>query len=123
MKLPNFRLHETQARFAAVFGAMAILCLCALIVAVFYNFDRELMVIQFNPRGGLGKFRQIGVFAGTAVTLGVGLTAGLLGFNSLGQKRNMRQGLSWMGMAFGALAVSMAPVLLYAWMTLNQSVI
>jgi len=35
----------------------------------------------------------------------------------------MRQGLSWMGMAFGALAVSMAPVLLYAWMTLNQSVI
>ncbi|MCA9254114.1 MAG: hypothetical protein KDA33_00690 [Phycisphaerales bacterium] len=121
MKLPNLRLHETQARFAALFGAIAILCLLALVYAVFRGFNREMMAIVFNPDGGLGKFRKIGVFVGTAVTLGVGLTAGLLGFNSLGQKRNTKPIFSWVGVAFGALAVSIAPVLLYAWLTLNQS--
>lgn len=121
MKLPNLRLHETQAQFAAICGVVAFGCLLALTYAVFKGFSQEMMAIVFNPNTGLGKYRKIGVFAGTAVTLGVGVAAGLLGFNSLGQKRNHRQGMSWLGLAFGALAVSAAPVLLFAWMQLNQS--
>ncbi|MCB9852138.1 MAG: hypothetical protein H6819_03510 [Phycisphaerales bacterium] len=121
MKLPNLRLHETQAQFAAILGVLALFCLVALTYAVFRGFNQDMMAIIFNPSAGLGKYRKLGVFAGTAVTLGVGVTAGLLGFNSLGQKRNTKQGMSWLGLAFGALAVSAAPVLLFAWMQLNQS--
>lgn len=123
MKLPNLRLHETQARVASLFGVLALLCLAALVVIVFKNFNTELMAISYNPKGGIGKFRKIAVFAGTALTIGIGLAAGGLGFNSLGQKRNNKQGMSWLGLALGALSVSIAPILLFAWLELNQPVL
>lgn len=123
MKLPNFRLHETQARAAGVFGVLAILCLAALAVVVFKNFSTEMMAINFNPRSSLGKYRKFIVMGVTAVTIGIGLTAGLLGFSSLGQKRNTKQGMSWLGLMLGAVAVAIAPVLLFAWNELSQPII
>jgi hypothetical protein len=123
MKLPNLRLHETQAWVSALFGAAAIFGLLVLSYVVFKGFDWEMKAINFNPNGGLGKYRKILVFAGGALTMGVGLTAGLMGFNSLGQKRNTKQGMSWLGMALGAVSVAVAPVLLFAWMELSQAII
>lgn len=122
MKLPNLRLHETQARLAGLCGALAILCLLALCVVVFKNFDYRMMVISFNPQGGIGKYRKLIVLAVTAITMGIGLTAGSLGFNSLGHKRNNKQGMSWLGLALGAFALALAPVLLFAWLKLNQPI-
>ena len=123
MKLPNFRLHETQARLAGIFGILAILCLAALAVVVFKNFSREMMAINFNPQSGLGRYRKMIVFGVSAMTIGIGLAAGFLGFSSLGEKRNTKQGMSWLGLLLGALAVSIAPVFLFAWTELSQSII
>lgn len=123
MKFPNFRLHETQAWVSAFFGVAAIICLLGLTYGVFRGFDKDMMAINFNPNSGLGKFRKVIVFGGAALTIGLGLTAGLMGFNSLGQKRNNKQGMSWIGLGLGALSVASAPILLFAWMELSQAII
>ncbi len=123
MKLPNFRLPETQARASLLFGVVALLALAALAFCVFKGFDPELRVVAYNADEGMGRFRKYLVFGGTALTLLVGTTAGLLGFNSLGQKRNNRQAFSWLGMLIGAMAVSLAPVLFFAWQELSEAII
>ncbi len=61
-----------------------------------------------------------------SVTAAAGLAgalAGVLGFNSLGQRRNTKQGRSWLGMASGALVVVGALVLFYAWRILSEPII
>ncbi len=123
MKLPNFRLPETQAKASMFFAVLALLALAALVFFVFKGFQFEDRVIPYNADAGMGRFRRYLVFGGTAATLLVGATAGLLGFNSLGQKRNNRQGYSWLGLLIGAMAVSLAPVLFFAWQELSEAVI
>jgi hypothetical protein len=80
-------------------------------------------VIHYDPESGLGAYRRPLVFGATAIAVVIGGTAGLLGFNSLGQKRNDKQGRSWLGMTLGALVVALAPVLFYAWQKLSEPVI
>ena len=123
MKLPNFRLPETQAKASMVFAVLALLALAALAFCVFKGFQLETRVIPYNAEAGMGRFRKYIVFGGTAATVLVGATAGLLGYSSLGQKRNNRQGCSWLGMLLGAMAVSLAPVLFFAWQELSEAII
>lgn len=123
MKLPNFRLYETQATASVILGVFCILCVLLLVGFVFRGFDTELKTISYDPRGGLGQFRKPLVYVTTVAVVGSGAVAGLLGFSSLGQRRNLKQGRSWLGMTLGALAVAVAPVLFFAWRLFSEPII
>ncbi len=124
MKLPNFRLYDTQALFGAVLAILALLVLPVLLVLIFKNFDTQQNVIWINPGSkGFGKYREPLVLVASAVIVLLGAIGGILGFNSLGQKRNNRQGLSWIGLAFGALSIVLAALSLVAWMQLKLPIV
>lgn len=124
MKMPNFRLYDTQATFGATLGVLGLLSIFALGVLVFKNFDTQQKVIWYNPASkGLTRFREPAVLAVAAGTVLIGGVAGVLGFNSLGQKRNNRQGMSWLGLALGALSIVLAALALVAWMRMRIPII
>jgi uncharacterized membrane protein HdeD (DUF308 family) len=125
MRLPNFRLHDTQATTSLVLGVLGFICALMLAACVFrgLNTDTRQMVIPYDPDGRLGQFRKPLVFGMSAATVLLGVVAGLIGFNSLGQRRNTKQGRSWLGMASGALAVPIALILFFAWYKLSEPVI
>src|SRR5256885_411577 len=87
MKLPNFRLYTTQATAGLAAGLSGIAMLMVLMYCVFKGFRREQMVIPFNPE----SYRVNMVQGLTAASLLMGLLAGVLGFRSMGEKRNTRQ--------------------------------
>jgi len=123
MKLPNFRLHETQAVWSSFVGVVALGSLAALAICVFKGLQTDAWIVPYNPRGALGQYRNPLVQLMTALTLLLGAIAGVMGFTSLGQKRNHRQGLSWLGLAIGSLCVAMSPVLFFAWRTISEPII
>lgn len=123
MKLPNLRAYTTQANLGAISGLVGCVLLLMLTYGVFRGFKREHMTVLYNPEGTLGQFRPFLVFGLTAACLVIGGIAALLGFNSLGQKRNSAKGRSWLGLALGVLVFALAPVLLYAWKTLSDRLI
>ncbi|MCG8404960.1 MAG: hypothetical protein MI923_07170 [Phycisphaerales bacterium] len=121
MKGPNFRLPNTQASASLFIGILGLLSMAALVFLVFKGYNAEFKTIPYNASEGLGRFRPYFVYGGTAASLVIGGVAGLLGFNSIGQKRNDKQASSWLGMAAGALTVSIAPILFYAWRVLSEA--
>jgi len=123
MKLPNLRLYQTQATVSLWFGILSLLCIAGLTYCVFRGFNAEYQTIPYNAQEGYGRFRPYLVYAGTAASFLTGLLAGILGFRSLGQKRNNKQGCSWMGMLIGALAMSTAPVLFFVWRWFSEKAI
>ncbi len=122
MKLPNFRLYDTQARFATYLGLVAAIMLPPLAFFVFRHYRESIIWYHPNPQG-LARFRVPLIYIFGAASVGVGLLGGLLGFNSLGQKRNDRQGLSWLGLALGALSVTLGGLMLFAWLKLKEAII
>jgi hypothetical protein len=123
MKMPNFRLYDTQATLAMLAGGLGLICLMGLVFVVFKGLDTQQWVIPYSDRVGMSQYRKPVVFAMTPVVVLLGLSAAILGFRSLGQARNTKQGRSWLGMTIGAICVALAPVMLGAWMQLSESVI
>ncbi len=123
MKMPNFRLYDTQATTAMLAGGLGLICLMGLAIVVFKNLDTKLWTIAYSDRVGWSQYRKPVIFAATPVVLLFGVTAGILGFRSLGQARNTKQGRSWMGMTLGAICVALAPVMLTAWLQLSEPMI
>ncbi|MFH1419763.1 MAG: hypothetical protein ABII12_15935 [Planctomycetota bacterium] len=123
MKMPNFRLYDTQATTSLCVAILGLVCIAMLAVFVFRGFNAENMVVPYNPKGGLGVYRKPLVYGTTAVSALLGMTAGFLGYNSLGQKRNSKQGRSWLGMTAGALVVAAAPILFFAWQQFSDPII
>jgi hypothetical protein len=123
MKLPNFRLYDVQATASTVLGLVGLCCILALTWFVFHGFNWQEKVIHYDPEGGAGVYRRPLVIGTTAIAALIGITAGILGFNSLGQKRNSRQGRSWLGMSVGALVLAGAPILFYAWHRFSEPII
>lgn len=123
MKLPNFRLYDTQATTSMIAAIFGVFLLCMLSFLVFHGLNTDQWVIPFNPDGRAGRYRQTLVLLVTAAAIGVGIIAGLMGFRSLGQSRNTKQGRSWMGMLIGAMVLGIAPVLFWAWWTLKEPMI
>ncbi len=123
VKFPNFRLHETQAKLSIILAVIGLASLGILGVFVFKNFRMESNVILVGTQGTFGKIRQPGVFGFTALTLVVAAIGALLGFNSLGQKRNKKQSFSWIGMFAGATIAALAVVFFIAWTSLKEVVL
>lgn len=123
MKLPNFRLYETQATASLYLGIMGLLGLAALCFLVGWGFSFKEMLIFYSTEHMSGKLRPWLVLAAAGLTIGIGIVAGILGYRSLGQKRNNRQAYSWMGILTGAVGVSMAPVLYFVWVKFSEPLI
>ena len=123
MKMPNFRLPETRATAAMLLGVVGLVSLAGLSFLVFYHFSFVTYTIGYNEMSTFGRFRKILVMLGAAITVILGATALAIGFQSLGQKRNSRQGRSFLGMATGGLAIALAPVLLFLWINRSEAII
>ena len=122
MKLPNFRIYNTQATASMALGLLGALLLVMLAFFVFKGFSTA-HGISYDPAIGMGKFRRPLVFVTTAGAGIVGGVAGILGFTSLGQRRNTMQGRSWLGMTLGAIVVAVTPALFFAWRMFSEAVI
>jgi len=123
VKFPNLRLHETQAKLSIILAVLGLGLLGILGVFVFKNFSFDNNVIYVGTQGTFGKIRQPGVFGFTALTLVVTAIGALLGFNSLGQKRNKKQSFSWIGLFAGATIAALAVVFFIAWTSLKEVVL
>lgn len=123
MKMPNFRAYDTQATTAMLAGALGLVALLGLAVVVFKGLDTQQWIIPYSDRLGWSQYRQSLIYLTTPVVLLLGITGATLGFRSLGQSRNTKQGRSWMGMTLGAICLAMAPVMFSAWMRLSEAVI
>lgn len=122
MKLPNFRLYDTQATFSMLLGVLSLVTLAVLAAVTFQHYNTKQGVI-WHYAGGFGKFRVPLIYGLTAGTAMLGLVGGVMGFNSLGQKRNNKQGQSWIGLLLGAFSIMGAPLVLFAWIKLAMEVI
>lgn len=123
MKIPNLRLYETQATASLWLSVLSLVCIVGLTFCVFKGFNATYQSIPYNAEAGYGRFRPYLVYGGVAATFLTGFLAGILGFSSLGQKRNSKQGLSWTGMLIGALAMSIAPILFFVWREFSEKAI
>lgn len=123
MKMPNFRLYDTQATAAMIAALTGLVLVLGTAFVVFKGIDTNQWVIPFNQNEGKSQYRQPIIFAAAPVAIVLGLTGGILGFRSLGQSRNTRQGRSWLGMTVGAVVVAMAPVLIASWKQLSEPII
>ncbi len=123
MKLPNFRVYETQANTSMILGLAGLAVVAFLSLCVFHGFDAGQKVIVYDPSGPRGQFRRMLVFLTAALAVAAGVVAGLMGFNSLGQARNTKQGRSWLGMTLGSVNFAAALILLVAWLRLSEAVI
>lgn len=123
MKLPNLRLPETQATISMILGFVGLLSLPVLGISVLRGYDRTNKVIIYNPDSPHGRFRVPLIYATTAGSSLACAAAGLLGFASLGHKRNTKQTRSWLGMTLGALSLAAVLVLFFAWYRLHEPVI
>lgn len=123
MKLPNFRLYTTQARGSvlvsiATLGVLAALAYCAL-----HGLRWADKAILYNPNGAFGKFRPNLVLVLTGTTILFAIIGGLLGFNSLGEKRNEKPGFSWLGLLVSALCIPAAMTLFFFWTAFNEGIV
>ena len=123
MKMPNFRLSETQATASMVFGTMAVLSLAALGAVVLKHFNTTTWTILYSEVSTFGRYRKVLVFTFTAICELLGIVAIAMGFKTLGHKRNTKQGRSFLGMAAGGVAFAIAPVLMVLWMSRAEAII
>lgn len=123
MKMPNFRLSETQANTAVLLGGLGLLTLALLGVVTFRHFNKETWTILYSGTSTYGRYRSTLVYLFAAVTILLGAVALAMGFNSLGQKRNTKQGRSFLGMAIGAVAIAVAPVFVTMWIWRSEEII
>ena len=114
----SLRRYEDQALASVVLAAVAVLGLIPLTVIVFRHFNAEQRWIMYNPR----TVRLISVLAFAAFSGGFGFLGFVLGINSAGQRRNTRQGLSWLGFALGAGGMLLALLLLACFWLLKQPI-
>lgn len=123
MKKLNFRLYDTQATVGMIAAVAGLVLALGTAVVVFKGLDTSQWVIPYNKEGGKSQYRQPIIFAAAPVAIILGLTGGILGFRSLGQAKNTKQGRSWLGMTIGAVVVAIAPVLIASWKQLSEPMI
>ncbi len=123
MKLPNFRLYNIQATTSLIFAVLGFGFLLVQVVFTFKGLDSEYWRIPYNAAGGWGAMRRPIVYGCTAICFVLGAAAGVVGFRSLGQKRNDRQSHSWAGTLLGPVVLAIALVVFFAWRTLSEPAI
>ncbi|MEE8171255.1 MAG: hypothetical protein V3T70_11975 [Phycisphaerae bacterium] len=123
MRMPNFRLVETQARWSVYCAAVAGVGLVALTFLVFRKFDPATSHMWYNPLSTYGKFGQPLILLNTAIVGLLGVIAAGLGYNSLGERRNKMPRRSWTWLLLGALFATLALLHCLAWIKLSLPIL
>ena len=92
----SLRRFDTQARASVVLSLASAVTLLGQIAMVLRNVDWDGMIISHGNR------YRMAMMAATAITLLLAAGGFGLGFNSVGQRRNDKQSLSWLGFFVGA---------------------
>lgn len=102
----SLRRYDTQARVGLVLGILSALALLGLVGLILTsNLSWADRAFSFGAR------RKAAMMGATAVTLALGAAAAGFGYNSAGQRRNDRQGLSWLAFFIGAGTISLGLIL------------
>lgn len=95
--------YEKQALLSVVLAAAAATALIGQLALILRNFKPGDFEILYSSKGmGLPM-----IFGCTALAGALGATGFYLGFNSAGQNRNKKQGLSWMGFFLNAAVLTL----------------
>lgn len=101
----SLRRYDHQAIMSLTMSLISVLSLLGLAVILVQNMKWDEMIIYY------GSSRKMAVMAGTAVTLLLSAIGFGFGFNSVGQRRNEKQKLSWLGFFIGAGVISLTLIL------------
>lgn len=123
MGLPNFRSFTTQARAGVLLAVLALATVAALAYCAMHGYSAENNVVPYNASEGLSQHRPNLVLGLTALIVLMSIGAGALGFNSLGQKRNEKPGLSWLGLALATLCIPAALFFYFFWKTFSEAIL
>ena len=104
----NLRRFDVQARVSVIASALSLLVAGMMIPMVFKHFHRESLMIYYSPKTS----RELVIFITALVAIAFGVCGCGFGFNSAGQRRNDKQGLSWIGFFLGPGAITVTCLLL-----------
>ncbi|NOT00550.1 MAG: hypothetical protein HOP29_07970 [Phycisphaerales bacterium] len=114
----SFRRYDVQARWAVGVAVTALAPLGVAVWSLLRRYDGQLGAISYSRQG----LFLPGFLATIGVTGLMAAVAVVLGFNSAGQRRNDRQGLSWAGFFMGTAVLSLSLIALAAFMSLRMAV-
>ncbi len=103
----SLRRYDVQARVSVILSLTSAATLMVLTVFVLQRMDFGEFVIVYGP------LRRIAVMGCTAVTLLLSAIGFGMGLNSVGQRRNDKQGLSWIGFFVGAGVLCLALIVFF----------
>lgn len=114
MAKASLRRFDVQAKWSIRLSALSVVTCALVAVLLARNWSSSLQQIVYgNP---IYQFVILGVSALTMLLSFFGI---VLGFNSAGQRRNEKQRLSWAGFFLGTGVLSLAFILLAAFMLLR----
>lgn len=102
----SLRRYDTQARVGVFLSILSILSLLGFAGLILTS---SIDWAQFSF--SYGARRKLAMLGATAVTLGLAAAAAGFGYNSAGQRRNDRQGLSWLAFFTGAGVIVLCLIL------------
>ena len=115
MALSNLRRFDVQATYAVVLGCVAVLPFLAAGMLAFTRYNRELGQIVYGSRGMF-----VPAFLGAVLSSMLpAALAFFLGWNSAGERRNERQGRSWLGFFLGGTVLTLDIILVLAFLMLR----
>lgn len=114
----SLRRYDHQAILSVTISALSFLPLLALVWLVFRNMHWDEKIIYYAS-----MTYRLAILGDTAFTLLMGAVGLGLGLNSVGQRRNDRQQLSWIGFFVGALVICLTLVLFILFWTRSEKVV
>lgn len=111
----SLRRFDVQANVGVVLSAGALVLAGAATYAVWTRYNPEMRAIPYGSKSWLYP----AILACVASSLVLAFVGTALGANSAGQRRNERQGRSWLAFLLGLTAVVLAALSGYAFWTLK----
>lgn len=115
MRMVNMKDYERQAQLSVV---LAVLAAAACLVAVYFigkNFHFDTFETFYTTKRGIGFFAILG---GVGAAMAAGVVGAFFAFNSAGQRRNKKSGLSWLGFFLNAGVLALAlSAFVFFWLT------
>jgi NO-binding membrane sensor protein with MHYT domain len=109
----GLRRYDAQARYAAVLAVLSVVPAVMAVTLALRNYQRELGQIVYG-QGGYFVPALLGCVLGSVASAGL---AFVLGWSSLGQRRNDRPARSWIGFFVGGVVLTLNLIVLIAfWM-------
>ena len=102
----SLRRYDVQARFSMILSLVSVVTLVGMVAVIMRRLDTEAWLIHY------GKPTQMALYGSALVTLALAVSGFGFGLNSVGQRRNDKPQLSWIGFFVGAGVLCLALILL-----------